>query len=128
MMFQVQSRFMLVCGAGTHSLNGGSKLASEDEAVNALLQARNVHDLCKVALHCAQLLGITQALVLWMLSLQQGPTMRPSLALHSPALSHVGVLDILHSEQAVRGRKHCQEGQELTVSGNILGKQQLRAA
>ncbi|KAA6425290.1 MAG: hypothetical protein FRX49_04784 [Trebouxia sp. A1-2] len=42
----------------------GYKLAGEDEAVNALLEARDVHDLQEVALHSAQLLGVTQALVL----------------------------------------------------------------
>ena len=47
----------------------GGKLASEDEAVNALLQARDVHDLHKIAFHCAQLLGVTQPLVLGVLSL-----------------------------------------------------------
>ncbi len=48
----------------------GGKLASEDEAVNALLQARDVHDLQEVALHSAQLLRVTQAFVLRVLTLQ----------------------------------------------------------
>lgn len=47
----------------------GCKLAGEDEAVNALLEARDVHDLQEVALHSAQLLGVTQALVLGVLAL-----------------------------------------------------------
>ena len=47
----------------------GCKLAGEDEAVNALLEARDVLDLQEVALHCAQLLGITHPLVLGVLPL-----------------------------------------------------------
>lgn len=48
----------------------GSKLTGEYEAVNALLQARDVHDLYKVALHCAQLLRVSYTHVLWVLALQ----------------------------------------------------------
>ena len=51
----------------------GSKLPSEDEAVNALLQAGNVHNFHKVALNCAQLLRVTHALVLGMLTLSSKP-------------------------------------------------------
>ena len=47
----------------------GCKLAGEDEAVNALLEARDVHDLQEVALHSAQLLGVTHPLVLGVLPL-----------------------------------------------------------
>ena len=42
----------------------GSKLAGEDEAVDALLKARDVHDLQEVALHSAQLLGVAHPHVL----------------------------------------------------------------
>lgn len=48
----------------------GSKLAGEDEAVNALLQTWDVHDLHKIAFDSAQLLRIAYTLVLWMLTLQ----------------------------------------------------------
>ena len=47
-----------------YSVDVGGKLAGEDEAINALLQAGNVHDLHKVSLYCAQLLGIAHPLVL----------------------------------------------------------------
>ncbi len=47
----------------------GCKLAGEDEAVNALLEAGDVHDLQEVALHSAQLLGVTHPLVLGVLPL-----------------------------------------------------------
>jgi len=47
----------------------GSKLAGENEAVNALLEAGDVHDLQEVALHSAQLLGVTHPLVLGVLPL-----------------------------------------------------------
>lgn len=58
---------------GRHSLypmDGRSKLPSEDEAVNALLQAGDVHDLHKVPLHSPKLLGIAHTLVLGVLALQ----------------------------------------------------------
>ncbi len=47
----------------------GCKLAGEDEAVDALLEAGDVHNLQEVALHSAQLLGVTHPLVLGVLPL-----------------------------------------------------------
>ena len=52
-----------------YSVDVWSKLAGEDEAVNALLQTRDVHDLHKVALHSAKLLRITHSLVFGVLTL-----------------------------------------------------------
>ena len=52
-----------------YSVDVWSKLAGEDEAVDALLQAGDVHDLHKVALHSAELLRITQSLVFGVLTL-----------------------------------------------------------
>lgn len=49
------------------------KLAGEDEAVNALLEARDVHDLHKVSLHSPQLFRVTLPLVLWVLTLYIHP-------------------------------------------------------
>ena len=54
---------------GAYSVNVGGKLAGEDEAVNALLQTRDVHDLHKVALHSAKLLRIAHSLVFGVLTL-----------------------------------------------------------
>ena len=42
----------------------------KQEALHSSLQLGNVHDLCKVALHNGQLLGVTLALVLRVLPLQ----------------------------------------------------------
>lgn len=53
----------------TYPVDVGSKLAGEYEAVDALLQARDVHDFQEVALHSAQLLGIAQPHVLGVLPL-----------------------------------------------------------
>ena len=54
---------------------GGGKLAGKDEAVDALLQSGNVHDLCEVTFHGAQLPGITCALVLGMLALEHNSSL-----------------------------------------------------
>ena len=54
---------------------GGGKLAGKDEAVDALLQSGDVHDLCEVTLHGAQLLAITCALVLGMLALSHNSSL-----------------------------------------------------
>ena len=53
-----------------HPLHARLKGAREDEAVDALLQARDGHDLHKVALHRTQQRSIAHALVLWVLSLR----------------------------------------------------------
>lgn len=55
-----------------HAVEGGGEGAGEDEGLDALLQARDVHDLQKVALHRAQQARVQHALVLGMLALQ-GP-------------------------------------------------------
>ena len=60
-------------------------MTGEDEAVNALLQARDVHDLHKVALHRAQLLRVTHTHVLWVLALH-----------HDPKYSVQGLAVLLH--------------------------------
>ena len=52
-----------------YSVDVGGKLAGEDEAVDALLQAWNVHDLHKVAFNSAKLLRVIHSLVLRMLAL-----------------------------------------------------------
>ena len=53
-----------------YSVDVGGKLAGEDEAVNALLQAWDVHDLHEIAFDCAQLLRVADTLVLRMLTLK----------------------------------------------------------
>ena len=57
----------------THSVNVWGKLAGEDEAVNALLQTRDVHDLHKVAFHGAELLRVTHSLVFGVFTLHIQP-------------------------------------------------------
>ena len=52
-----------------YSVDVWGKLAGEDEAVDALLKARDVHDLHKVAFHRAKLLRIAQSLVFGVLTL-----------------------------------------------------------
>ena len=60
---------------GGHPLHGRLEGAREDEAVDALLQARDGHDLRKVALHCPQQPRIAEPPVLGVLPLRTHNTM-----------------------------------------------------
>jgi len=57
-------------GLSSYPLGCGAVGAGEDEAVDALLQARDVHDLDEVPLHGAQQRRVALALVLRVLTLQ----------------------------------------------------------
>ena len=87
----------------------GSKLAGEDEAVNALLQTGDVHDLHKVSLHCAQLLGVTHTLVLWMLT----------LLMQTHGSNMIGLFNAVVT--LIVQSKHCLPVQASKESGHITG-------
>ncbi len=73
------------CMPGAHALQRGREGAAADEAADALLQARDAHDLHEVALNGAQALGVAQAAVQRVLALRDAARARQGRRDRGPA-------------------------------------------
>lgn len=73
-----------------YSVDVGGKLAGEDEAVNALLQAWDFHYLHEIAFDSAQLLRVAYALVLRVLTLHHTHVRKFAYRTFSPIFESAG--------------------------------------